>query len=254
MPTATAEKIRPLDPTEKLRFKAEASKFDAEARLFDAQVAEANTRAQIALQELEQFRLNTRMGEIQVDEQERRERSLLAADAHNHVYVFNAAVTPESVRKCIDVLTTWHRNDAKCAIELQINSPGGEILEGFALIDFLLDLRNKGHNLTTVAIGRAASMGALFFQVGEKRVMGEFSMLLLHKGSLQASGDFDGVEDMVALMSMFHDKMLTLLTSRAKVDREFITDRWNRKDWWLNAEKALEYGFCDEVRALIPSE
>src|ERR1700752_143419 len=155
--TAKAEDLR-----------AEAAKHAAEQQLFEAQARRANEEAEVAA--------------IVRRTKEREERAELAKDTHHHVYVFDKAVSEGSVKECVNVLTRWSRQDPGCDIELQINSPGASIFDGLALVDFLRDLEHKGHEITTMAYGMAASMGGVLLQVGTRRVMGANAMLLMHEG------------------------------------------------------------------------
>lgn len=254
--TETVAKFRPLEEVEKDRLAAEAKKFEAEAqraefesKLFAAQTIEAGHRANTAEEEHKQFVLNTEAGRIQVDEAKRRELEVLAANSHHKVYSFTGQVGESSVRKAVDQLTIWSRNYPGCDIEFQINSPGGDIVEGFALIDFLFGLRKKGHKITTVGYGMVASMAGVILQAGDIRQMGDNAILLIHEGSLGASGDFGAVEDRVKLMKMFHEKILDLFVARAdgKVTKAFIRKQWQRTDWWCSASTSLKHGFCDAI-------
>ena len=185
---------------------------------------------------------------------EKRDEELLKNHRHN-VYVFDKSVSDSTVKDAIKEITSWTRAGEDLDIELQINSPGGDIFAGFAFVDFLAEVR-RNHNVTTVAYGMAASMGGVLLQAGTKRIMGKNAMLLLHEGSLGAIGDYDSVKDRVKLMELLHDNILRIFASRArpinkKTTERWIKARWSRKDWWLTANDCLELGFCDEVRAAV---
>ena len=183
---------------------------------------------------------------------EKRAKELAENDQHK-VYVFDKPVAENSVKACITQLVLWSRQDPGCDIELQVNSPGGVIFDGFALIDFLRGLRADGHKITAVTYGMAASMAGVILQAADERVMGQNAFLLIHEGSLGAIGDFGDVEDRVELMGLMHDRILSLFEGRAKAinpktTKAFIRNRWKRKDWWLTADEAARLGFVDEVR------
>lgn len=191
--------------------------------------------------------------ELELERAKEKRALELAQNDRHKVYVFDSDVTDGSVKKCIQQLTTWARQDPACPIEIQINSPGGAINAGFALIDFIRDLRTKGHEVTMVALGMAASMAGVILQAADVRVMGANCFLLLHEGSLGAIGDFGEVKDRVKLMEMYHERILALFEERAKPINEkttktFIRNRWARSDWWIPSEDALKLGLVDEVR------
>ena len=212
---------------------------EARARKLNAQTRKVLAKAVVA--------------EIERDQaKEKREREL-AADERHKVYVFDTDVSDRAVKTCIQQMTTWARQEPRCGIEIQVNSPGGSINAGFALIDFIRDLRERGHTVTMVAFGMAASMAGVLLQAADRRVMGANCFLLLHEGSLGAIGDFGEVEDRVKLMKMYHERILALFEERAKpinpkTTKTFIRNRWVRKDWWIQSEDAIKLGLVDEVR------
>jgi len=225
---------------------ANIDKHEAEADAARAAAAKslAEARKEIALAE---------KAEIDTREALRTEKEKLAADKHHYVYSFDKPVTDDSVKACITQLSTWSRNDPACDIEIRLNSPGGSIMDGFALIDFVLDLRTKGHLITTKALGLAASMAAVILQAGDNRVMGPNAILLIHEGSLGAIGSFGEVEDRIKLMEKLHSRIWELFASRAKpinpkTTVTFLKKLAKRTDVWLTAEEAMKLGLVDSVR------
>lgn len=228
-----------LDQSEIERNQAEAEKFRAERDEAAAEARKKTAEAEVA--------------EISLAAKRRAEEDELAKNVHHKVYVFDSDVNSSSVKSCKNQLTIWHRNCPNCEVEIQVNSPGGSIVDGFDLIDFIRDFRNKGHKVSMVAFGYAASMAGVIMQAADTRVMGKHAFMLIHEGSLGAIGDFGKVEDRLKLMENFHTKILELFEERAKpknskTTKAFIKKRWHRNDWWLPSEEALRLGFIDEVR------
>jgi ATP-dependent protease ClpP protease subunit len=94
----------------------------------------------------------------------------------------------------------------------------------------------------------AASMAGVILQAGTTRTMGKNAFLLLHEGSMGASGDFGSVEDRVKFMKLLHEHILDLFAGRATVTKAFIRKNWNRTDWWMSSDEALKHGFVDEIK------
>ncbi len=225
---------------------AAAPKTQAEAEKFLAEAGEAKSLAR-------KHRAEAKILELALERDLQEREDELSANAHHKVYVFDQAVEDKTVKSCINQLTGWSRQDPECDIEIQVNSPGGVIFAGFALIDFIRDLRSKGHKVTMVTFGMAASMAGVLLQAADVRVMGENAFLLIHEGSMGAIGDFGDIEDRVELMGLMHERILALFEERARPINEkttvaFIRNRWKRKDWWITAENAKKLGFVDEVR------
>ena len=219
--------------------RARAELLRAEASLAAAETRKAAAEASTAESE-------ARAAEIALDREELKRRDELAADEFHRVYRFSGAVASDSVKNCVATLSRWHRVDPNCFITLVFHSPGGEVVAGFALWDFLMELKET-HHLTTVARGYAASMAGILLQAGHVRVMGAEASLLIHEGSFGAIGTVGSVEDTVEWVRKLQDRILDIFAARSKMSRAQLKRRWHRKDWWLTSDEALKYGFVDEV-------
>ena len=134
-------------------------------------------------------------------------------------------------------------------ITLQINSPGGVITDGLAIIDTMNFISAK---IATVAIGQAASMAAVILGAGTKgmRAATENAEVLLHQPLGGASGQASDI-----ILAAQHiertrgniNAMLSEFTGRTVEEIAKDTDRDNV----LSAKQALDYGIIDFV---IPSK
>jgi len=128
------------------------------------------------------------------------------------------------------------------------NSPGGEVVSGMNLYDFIGELRQKGHFIITATRGYAASMAGILLQAGDRRVMGKEAYLLIHEVSFSAAGSMGDVEDTVEWVKKVQNRVLDIFADRSKMSRDDIESHWKRKDWWLSSVESLEAGFVDEVK------
>lgn len=233
------------------RNRAEARKADAEARSFDAIAHNSELTNEVAA--------------IQAEKAHEARRIELTNDHYHYLYRFTEAVAAGSVRKCIDKLVVWQRQSAhleeKPPIEIEFFSPGGSVIDGMALFDFIQQLRAAGHHVTTSATGYAASMGGILLQAGDKRVMGREAYVLIHEVSFGAAGKIGEIEDEVAFIKKIQDRVLDIFASRSKeaaaredtqctkpLTKRQLKAGWNRKDWWLSSDECLIHGIVDEVR------
>ena len=213
---------------------ATVKKLEAETALFEAQAEEVKQKA--------------RALKVEADSEERDEQILLAANRYNKVYVFNGEVGAGSVANCMNQLDVWRRNDPGCDIEIVFTSPGGSVVDGLALWDYLQEVKRAGHHLTTVAYGMAASMAGILLQAGDTRILGKESWLMIHEASFGAHGKIGEVEDTVDWVKRVQDRILDIFAERSTKSRALIKKNWLRKDWWLSSDEALCWGFIDEVR------
>jgi ATP-dependent Clp endopeptidase proteolytic subunit ClpP len=234
------------------RAKAEARKFqlEGEAAHLTAQAAFAKAEAEVRKLDAEADLAESRAAEARIDreEAERKAKILSAEDENHHVYVFKGAFDSSSVARCMSALRVWMRNDPACDIEIVFNSPGGSVIDGMALWDFIQQVKAAGHQVTTSTIGMAASMGGILLQAGHKRVMGREAYLLIHEVAFGAGGKIGEVEDEVAFVKKIQERVVHIFASRSKLTAAQIRTKWRRKDWWLDSDEALKLGLVDEVR------
>ena len=130
-------------------------------------------------------------------------------------------------------------------IHMYINSPGGSVDAGFAIMDVMQYIRP---NVSTICMGLAASMGAFLLAAGEKgkRFSLPNSRILIH----QPLGGFEGqasdiqihAEDILRVKKQLNE-LLAKHTGQPLEKIERDTDR----DYILSAEQAKEYGIIDSI-------
>lgn len=224
---------------------AEVRKTDAEAR---------NTEALVRKNELEADKADIELKSRKLDfaiKEEKRARDK-ASDDENFLYRFEGEVSSGSVRRCMCALTEWSRLNPKCDIEIIFSSPGGSIIDGFELFDFIQDLRNKGHHMTTGTLGYAASMAGILLQAGDTRWCGGEAWVMIHRAAFGAWGKTYEIEDEVKFVKRLEERILDIFTARSKLTRNKIKRNWDRKDWWISSNEAKDLGLIDEVRAVMP--
>jgi hypothetical protein len=103
---------------------------------------------QRAWAEIRKLQLETERTVLELAALRRRERDLVAEPSEARVYTFYSAVEAESVQQCMAELGQWSRRDPGAPITVIFNSPGGSVLDGLALFDYLRRLRAAGHEVT----------------------------------------------------------------------------------------------------------
>lgn len=213
---------------------AETKKIKAETRKLEAQALEAEYAAAIK--------------KFDLDKRDKEFRRRAAADEEHMLYRFNTRVDKSHIYECMHILTRWSRRHPKCDMEIVFSSGGGSIIDGFILFDFIQDLRSRGHKITTGSLGMAASMAGVLLQAGDHRWMGHQAWMMIHRAAFGAIGKTFEIEDEVAWIKRIEDRILDIFEKRSKLTRTRIKRNWDRKDWWISSDEALDLGLIDEIK------
>ena len=133
-------------------------------------------------------------------------------------------------------------------IYLYINSPGGSITDGMAIVDTINYIKCP---VTTICVGLAASMGAVLLASGAKgkRYATPNAEILIHQ-PLIAGGGLSGQTTEIKIhadhMVKTREKLNKLLSERTGQDLETI-ERDTERDTYMTAEEALKYGLIDGI-------
>lgn len=135
--------------------------------------------------------------------------------------------------------------DPKADIQFYINSPGGSVTAGMAIYDTMQYIEC---DVSTVAIGLAASMGATLLVAGTKgkRFALPNAEILLHQVLGGAQGQATEVEIAATQILKIKDRMNRLLAKHTGQPLSKIQQDTDR-DFYLTAEEAKKYGVVDEV-------
>jgi ATP-dependent Clp protease protease subunit len=135
--------------------------------------------------------------------------------------------------------------DPKKDITIYINSPGGQIQSGLAIVDAMHHIKP---DVATVCVGMAASMGAVILSQGKKgkRFALPNSEVMIHQPLTGVEGQASDIEitakHIIALKNKLYE-MLSEATGKSKVQIEKDGDR----DYWMSADEAKKYGVVDAV-------
>jgi len=133
-------------------------------------------------------------------------------------------------------------------ISLYINSPGGSISDGMAIVDTINYIKCP---VSTICVGMAASMGAVLLACGEKgkRYATPNSEIMIHQpliGGGGLSGQTTEIKIHADHMVKTRDKLNRLLSEKSGQSLETI-ERDTERDNYMTAEEALKYGLIDGI-------
>lgn len=154
------------------------------------------------------------------------------------------AVTSNELLKQLMYL---ERQDTGSEITLYINSPGGEVISGLAVYDFISLMKSP---VRTVCTGTAASMGAILFLAGTKREMLPHTRLMIHDpsyGSSDISGkksheirhELEKLDEVRAALA----EIIAEKTGRSVEEIYSVTS----DDTFYSAEEAISFGLATGI-------
>ena len=130
-------------------------------------------------------------------------------------------------------------------ISLYINSPGGSITDGMAIVDTINYIKCP---VSTICVGMAASMGAVLLASGAKgkRFATPNAEILIHQPLISGglSGQTTEIKIHADHMVKTREKLNKLLSERTGQNLETI-ERDTERDNYMTAQEALEYGLID---------
>lgn len=135
--------------------------------------------------------------------------------------------------------------DPKADIKLYINSPGGSVYAGLAMLDTMNLIKP---DVSTICIGMAASMGAVLLAAGTKgkRYSLPHSRIMIHQGSAGFEGTPSDIEITAREVLKARETLEVILAERTgKTVTQMHKDI--DRDYWMSAPEASEYGLIDHV-------
>jgi len=138
--------------------------------------------------------------------------------------------------------------DPKKEISLYINSGGGQVHAGMAIIDTMQHIKN---DISTVCVGMAASMAAVILSAGTKgkRYALPNSEVMIHQphgGTEGQASDIEISAKHILKIRSSLNKILAKNTGQSLSKIEKDVDR----DFFMDAEEAKKYGIVDQVMAV----
>ncbi len=157
-------------------------------------------------------------------------------------------VNPTTSSLIVAQLLFLESEDPDKEIYFYINSPGGSITDGMAIVDTMNYIKCP---VSTFCVGLAASMGAVLLAAGEKgkRYAMPNSEIMIHQ-PLIGGGGLQGQATEIKIhadhLVRTREKLNKFLSERTGKPLEQI-ERDTERDNYMTAEQALEYGLIDGI-------
>lgn len=130
-------------------------------------------------------------------------------------------------------------------IQVEINSPGGDVFAGFEIYNMLV---SHNASVRVRVVGMAASAASIVAMAAGKGqlIMTEASMMMIHNPWTLAMGDSEELREQADVLDMIRDVMCSVYMHRFSGEESELT-RLLDEETWLSPARAMELGLCDEV-------
>jgi ATP-dependent Clp protease, protease subunit len=130
-------------------------------------------------------------------------------------------------------------------INIYINSYGGEVKEGLAIYN---QLKRHPAQKTVYVDGFACSIASVIAMAGDKVIMGNNTLMMIHHASMGAWGNAEELRKAANDVEVIDKASCSSYLAKAgdKLSEETLNQLLDNQTW-LNAEQCLQYGLCDEI-------
>lgn len=163
----------------------------------------------------------------------------------DRIIFLTGAINEDVANIIIAQLIFLENEDNKKDITIYVNSPGGHVTAGLAIIDAMNFVKP---DVAVVCMGMAASMGAMILSSGAKgkRFVLPHSEVMIHQplgGTEGQASDIAIAAEHILKTKQILYKMLAKNTGKSLVQIEKDADR----DYYMSAEDAVKYGIVDKI-------
>lgn len=128
-------------------------------------------------------------------------------------------------------------------ITLWVNSPGGNV---FAAAEIYTMIRDYPHNVKVRIASIAASAATVIAMAGDVVQMSPTALILIHDSSTIAMGNTKDMEKAITTLNEVKESIINAYAAKIGLSRSKISKLMS-DETWMNAKKAVELGFADEI-------
>ena len=128
-------------------------------------------------------------------------------------------------------------------VVVMINSPGGDCVAASRIYTMLTDYSGK---VTVKIDGLAASAASVIAMAGDVVQMAPTALMMIHNPATVAFGDHVDMEKAIAMLDEVKESIINAYAIKTGLSRAKLS-RMMENETWMNAKKAMELGFADEM-------
>ena len=163
----------------------------------------------------------------------------------DRIIFLNGEITDDVANIVVAQLIYLEGKNPNKDIFIYINSPGGSVSAGLAIYDTMNYIKC---DVSTICVGRAASMGAFLLAGGTKgkRFALPNSEIMIHQPLGGAQGQVSDIQIQANHIQYIKERMNKMLSENTGKPLE-IVEKDTDRDNYMTAEEAKDYGLIDEI-------
>jgi ATP-dependent protease ClpP protease subunit len=131
-------------------------------------------------------------------------------------------------------------------LEIEINSPGGSVLDGYRVYNSLMQMRGRGVEIIATVNTLAASMGSVILMAANKVRIVEGGRIMIHEASQAVAGDAATHARAAKLLEEISEEIAAIYAKRTGGDPDKMRQLM-KAETWMGAPEAMERKFADEI-------
>lgn len=182
-----------------------------------------------------------------IEESPRGERSfdIYSRLLRDRIVMVGGEIEPNMANSIVAQLLFLESENPNADISMYINSPGGDVSAGWAIMDTMQYIKSP---VSTIGMGLVASMGSVLLAAGEKgkRFVLPNTQVMIHQPMAGAQGQ---ITDMEIQLSQFQKNKKSLVKQMAEFTgrkEKEVFDAMER-DNWMDPSEAKEFGLIDNI-------
>jgi ATP-dependent protease ClpP protease subunit len=131
-------------------------------------------------------------------------------------------------------------------LNIEINSPGGSIFDGYTMYQEIKSLQDRGVYVTATITGMAASMASVICMACDKVEIVPHGRMMIHDASVSASGNAESLRKSADLVDNLSADIANLYSEKTGIQSDEIREMM-KAETWMTAKESVSKKFADTI-------
>jgi ATP-dependent protease ClpP protease subunit len=131
-------------------------------------------------------------------------------------------------------------------LNIEINSPGGSIFDGYTMYQEIKSLQDRGVYVTATITGMAASMASVICMACDKVEIVPHGRMMIHDASVSASGNAESLRKSADLVDNLSADIANLYSEKTGIQSDEIREMM-KAETWMTAKESVSKKFADSI-------